>query len=390
MNSTIKRRILLVLPYLALAGLIAIAINFRNQKEEPQVKEEVDTTREVVTVTVNNQPINFSLNIQGELNAFDEVEIFAEAGGLMLESSKPFKKGVYFSSGSTLARMDNEEARLALLSQKASLMTAITQIMPDLKIDYPESFPNWETYLANFNIEDPIQPLPQPVNDQEKFFIASRNINTQYYNIKSAENRLSKYRISAPFNGVLTEALVQTGTVIRVGQKLGTFMRTGTYEMEARIPLSEVDYIKVGDRLSLTSTSLSGTWTGQVKRISDQIDRGSQTVSVFIGVSGQDLKEGMYLRGVMQTSNPVQAIIIPQELLINGEALYTVTNGTLQSVPVEVVRLEGDMAIVTGLEDGTSILERAVPGAYQGMPVVAKPSTTPENPRAVTNPASNL
>ncbi|MCB0703894.1 MAG: HlyD family efflux transporter periplasmic adaptor subunit [Saprospiraceae bacterium] len=380
--KTSTRRIFLALPYLALLAAVALMIYFQNQKESPQVREEVETVREIAVSSVVNTPLHFRLNVQGELFAFDKVEIYSEVGGLMLESSNPFKEGVSFSNGSILARIDNEEAKLSLLSQKASLQNAITQIMPDLKLDYPASFPQWEAYLTNFNVEEPIQALPEPQNNQEKFFIASRNIHTQYYTIKSAESRLNKYRVYAPFNGVLTEALVQTGTVIRVGQKLGTFMRTGTYELEAKIPLTELSYLRVGDRLTLTSSEMGGSWEGRIKRIADQIDRSSQTVSVFIGVSGSDLREGMYLQGELKTARTSEAVVIHQELLLNGNSIFRIVNGVLESTPVEVVRIEGDQAFIQGLPDGSLIPDRIIPGAYNGLkvkPIEVKPTSVTEN-----------
>ena len=57
----------------------------------------------------------------------------------------------------------------------------------------------------------------------------------QYYSIKNIEKRLSKYNITAPFNGVLTEALVTKGTLIRPGQKLGEFIDTSVFEIELAI-----------------------------------------------------------------------------------------------------------------------------------------------------------
>jgi membrane fusion protein (multidrug efflux system) len=60
--------------------------------------------------------------------------------------------------------------------------------MPDLKIDYPESFAQWQEYLDRFELEQPIAAFPTPINKQEKYFIASRNLYNQYYSIKVRKN----------------------------------------------------------------------------------------------------------------------------------------------------------------------------------------------------------
>jgi len=61
------------------------------------------------------------------------------------------------------------------------LVNAITLLMPDLKIDYPQSFQQWKAYLDKFDVEISVLPLPEPLNDQEKYFIASKNLASQCY-----------------------------------------------------------------------------------------------------------------------------------------------------------------------------------------------------------------
>ena len=53
--------------------------------------------------------------------------------------------------------------------------------------------------------------------------------------------------ISAPFSGILTEALVTEGTLIRNGQKLGEFIDPSDYEMEVNISKSYANLLKVGE-----------------------------------------------------------------------------------------------------------------------------------------------
>ena len=72
-------------------------------------------------------------------------------------------------------------------------------------------------------------------DEKENYFITGRGILSGFYNVKNLEQRLSKYRLVAPFSGVLTEALVTEGTLIRSGQKLGEFIDPTVYELEVAI-----------------------------------------------------------------------------------------------------------------------------------------------------------
>lgn len=363
------RRLGIVLGLVLLVVAYLVATRLTEEKPAPPRKEEARSKPAVQTFSATVEEVATSLDVQGELVAFDKIDIFSEVTGALVSTSRPFKVGTYFPKGSVLIKVDNSEARLALLAQKSSLLNAITQLMPDLKVDYPESFAHWEQYLDNFDPEAAIKPLPEAVNDQEKYFIASRNLYTQYYNIKSQEERLGKYELLAPFGGVLTATSINPGAVVRAGQKLGELMNTGNYELQVTVPLSDLKYIQVGNTVNLYSDDLEGEWTGRVKRINNQVDAGTQTVKVFISASGSNLREGMYLRGDIAASSIENAVRIPRELLIDQRAVYVVRDSTLELEPVEVVKITADAAIVRGLPEGTRLLKELLPNIFDGMKV---------------------
>ena len=364
------RRISILLGILILAGAAYTARNISQKKEPPKKKENpAPPIREVAVLKVKNERIASEIEVQGSLIAFNKVDIFAEVTGTLKRTARPFKVGSYFQKGAVLLDIDKEEMLLNILSQKSNLLNAITQLMPDLKIDYPESFQQWKTYLDNFNLEKAIRPFPTALNDQEKYYIVSKNLLSQYYSVKSAENRLSKYTVYAPFSGVITQANINPGSLVRAGQKMGELMGTGSYELQATVNLQDLKFIKIGNEVKLFSDAVEGQWTGTVKRISDQIDPNTQSVIIFIGVSGKDLREGMYLRGSLNTRTIENAVSIPLALLVNQNQVYTIEGGLLKLKPVEVLKTGGTHAVIRGLTDDELILKEKVIGAYDGMQV---------------------
>lgn len=363
------RRLSIIIGILVIISAITFSRYLSQQKAPPVRKESLKQIKRVEVLKVKNANLPSTLEIQGELVAFNKIDLFTEVSGTLTQTSKPFKVGTYFPKGSVLLKVDPEEAQLNLLSQKSSLLNSITQLMPDLKIDYPESFQQWKKYLDQFDPQRPIQAFPKALNDQEKYFIASRNLLSQYYNIKSAEERLSKYVLYAPFSGVITQTSINPGALVRAGQKLGELMNTNNYELEATVPLSDLKYIKAGNSVNLFSDDIDGAWTGKIKRINDQVDSGTQTVTVFVSVSGKNLREGMYLRGEVAANTVKNVVKIPRRLLVNQNAVYEVKDTLLRLHPIEVVKVSQDQAFVKGLEDGKMVLKEVVPGAFDGMRV---------------------
>jgi len=369
--SATFRKISIVLGAFILLGSIFLLAPKLSKKEAPPKKETVDTVlaREVKVMKVKNSDVNSKLAIQGSLEAYNKVGIFAEVTGTLSNANRAVKVGNYFKKGAILLDIDREETKLNILSQKSSLLNGITTLMPDLKIDYPESFQQWKAYIDDFNVEQPIKSFPKALNDQEKYFIASKNLLSQYYSIKSAENRLQKYTVYAPFSGVITQSSIQPGTLVRAGQQMAELMGTGAYEMKATLNLEDLKFIKTGNKVSLYSDAVDGTWAGIVKRVSDQIDPNTQSVIAYIGVSGKGLKEGMYLRGDLSAKTIQSAMQLPIDLLVNQNQVYTVLDGKLTLQTVEIVNANANYAVVKGLADEQLILQEKIIGAYEGLNV---------------------
>jgi multidrug efflux pump subunit AcrA (membrane-fusion protein) len=341
------------------------------------VREVPKTVKTVFTQTVLNTDIPISIKANGNLVASRKVEIYSEVQGIFKETNQAFKSGQTYKKGQTFLRMDSQEFYTSLLAQRSTLYDLITGMMPDLRFDYPEAFDHWEAYLKEFDIEQNLLPLPEPINDREKYFINGRQIVSTYYGIKNLEERLKKYTIRAPFDGILTESLVNPGTLIRSGQKLGEFVSTDDFELEVDVNQEFIDILKVGEPVILTDLSGENQWRGMVRRVNGRLDQTTQTIKVYIGVRGVNLIEGMYLEANIAAKSEKNALEISRSLLQNENQVFAVENGQLLILEVEPVYFTDRTAVVKGLQDGMKILSRPVPGAYEGMLVKISQSSLP-------------
>lgn len=355
------------------AGYTAKTLIDNNQRP---VREVPKTVKTVFTQNVLNTEIPIVVKANGNLVASRKVEIYSEVQGIFKESSKAFKSGQYYRKGEILMDINSREFYTSLLAQRSTLFDLITAMMPDLRFDYPESFDHWDAYLQGFDLQENLKPLPEPLDDQEKYFVNGRQVVTTYYNIKNLEERYSKYQIRAPFNGILTESVVNPGTLIRSGQKLGEFVSILDYELEVDVNQEYLDILQIGEPVLLTSLSGDNEWEGIVRRINGRLDQTTQTVKVYIGVQGSDLIEGMYLEANIAARSEKNAIEIPRTLLQNENQLFAVEDGKLVIKEVNPVYFTDRTAVIKGLLEGTEILSRPVPGAYSGMLVKVSPSNS--------------
>ncbi len=329
----------------------------------------VKVVKTVFTEVAQNGTVPIIVHANGNLVAKNRVELFSEVQGVFRKGSKLFKTGERYNKGETIIRIDAMEYAASVQSIKSNLFNQLTSIMPDLRLDYPEFFPKWEEYLNGFDMEKPTPQLPEMTSEKEKFFISGRGILTSYYNVKNLEQRLTKYRISAPFRGVLTETLVTEGTLIRSGQKLGEFINTDVYELEVAVSKKFSDLLKIGENVELSALDDSKTYAGKVTRINGRVDQSSQTIKAFIEVKDASLREGMYLEASLDAKQEPNAIEIDRNLLLEGDKIFIVRDTILDMIDVKPVYFSDKTVVLKEVPDGTSIVSKPLLGAYTGMAV---------------------
>ena len=356
------------------AGVLVLALSFaisnylKNSKKQPKQKA-VKIEKTVFAEAVKNGDVAITITANGNVTAKNKVAIFSEVQGVLQGTGKEFKAGISYRKGQTLLRINSQEFYATIQSQRSTLQNLIASIMPDMQLDYPESFQKWDAYLRNLDIKSTIKPLPEPSSDKEKYFITGKNIYTTFYNVKNLEARLAKYNVRAPFNGIITEALVTNGTLVRAGQKMGEFIDDSVFELALSVNGSFADVLQKGKKVTLNNLEKTKTWNGKVTRINGKIDQATQTVQVFIEVKGKDVREGMYLEANVPVKTATEAIEIDRKLLVDNTSLYVVKNNQLDMVTVNPIHFNEKTVVVKGLENGEILVRKPVAGAYVGLPV---------------------
>ncbi|CAH8282657.1 multidrug efflux pump subunit AcrA (membrane-fusion protein) [Mariniflexile fucanivorans] len=357
---------------LSFIGVLLIIASFflaksliANKNKPKPILEKV--TKTVFTDTVKNGEVQIRIPANGSLVAKRRVEIYSEVQGLFKMGNLLFKPGQKYGAGQSLIRIDASEHYASVQSSKSNLYNSISAIMPDLRLDFPEVYQKWQNYLNAFDLNKTTPKLPEMSSEKENYFITGRGIVSNYYNLKNLEQRLSKYVISAPFTGILTEALVTEGTLIRSGQKLGEFIDPTDYEMEVAISKTYANLLKVGEAVDLNNLNKTETYKGKISRVNGSIDQTTQTITAYIDVKHENLKEGIYLEANINGEIVKNAIEIDRNLLLEDQQVFVIKDGMLDTMPVTPVYFSETKVVLKDLPNGAIILKKPVPGAYVGM-----------------------
>ncbi|MBT8244018.1 MAG: HlyD family efflux transporter periplasmic adaptor subunit [Winogradskyella sp.] len=360
--------ILSILGILLIVGAYFIGKEISNSKKKQRPAPE-KVIKTVFTDTVQNGTVQIIIPANGNLVAKRRIELYSEVQGVFKSGRKLFRPGQEYRKGEVLIPIDAAEHYANVQASKSLLYNAIAAIMPDLRLDFPEVFQKWQNYLNTFDMDKTTPKLPEMTSEKENYFITGRGIVSSYYNVNNLEQRLVKFNIRAPFTGIITEALVTEGSLIRNGQKLGEYIDPTTYEMEVALSKTFANLLKVGETVQLNNLEKTQEFTGTVSRINGSIDATTQTITAYIEVKDKSLKEGMYLEANLNAKSEPEAIEINRSLVLDGNQIFVIRDNILDVIDVTPVYFSDAKAVIKGVPNGTIMLSRPVPGAYAGMAV---------------------
>ncbi|AEL24633.1 efflux RND transporter periplasmic adaptor subunit [Cyclobacterium marinum] len=344
--------------------------NILKESKKPPLKNKGVFTATVFAETIKNSTIPLDFTATGSLEAKNRVEIYAEVQGVMISPIGSFKEGASYKKGKPLVAIESDVYRASLMSQKSSLQNLVTSALADLRLDYASSFDKWNDFLKQIDVNNPLPPLPEYESNKEKMFITGRNIYSTYYNVRNMELTLAKYNITAPFDGVLVEALVTPGSLIRPGQKLGEFIQPTVFEIEAPVSASMIGFLKIGQKVTVTSTNNdSKKWIGEIVRINRLVNSETQTTNVYVQVKGDGLEEGMYVKTNIMATEVENAYELSRSVIFDKNQVFVVEDSILVQKTIEPLFYKEKSVVISGLKDGEHVLSKLPTGAYPGMKV---------------------
>lgn len=368
-----RKRLIIIISIIIIIGTAyGLMAYFSGMKEEKQPEPPELQIRYVKAVPIKYEDVEVNVAATGRVASQYFVDISSEVQGIIMPGDVRFKKGKSFKKGDLLVKIFDKEARYNLQSRKSRFLTSIANILPDFKIDFPDSYRVWLNFFESIDIDKDLPHLPQVISQQEKIFLASRNILSDYYTIKSEEERFKKYSIYAPFNGSITQVYLDVGAVANPGSRLATIIQTDMLELEVPLEAEDVRWVSVGDRVEVTSEKGHGKWKGNVLRIADFVDPATQSISVFVELNSSSHKpvyQGQYMRAFFQGKVIENSMEIPRNAVFNSNEVFTVVNGKLTKMEVNVRKINEESLVFNGINEGIYIVVEPLINAVENTSV---------------------
>ncbi len=342
-----------------LGGSAALSMLFVSMKPEPPRRPDSEMKRFVRAETVNYTDIVSPLRREGRVVSSSEVMLVSEAAGKIEQGELVLRKGTSFRKGELLATIYKDEVELALKARKSRFLTTITTMLPDIKIDYPDSYNAFRDFFNSIDMDNDLPELPEVRSEQLKIFLASRNVLSEYYGIKQDEKRLSRHSLYAPFTGTFTMVNFEVGAYVNPGSQIARMIRTDQLEVEVTVENAQSKWIEKGDKVKVYSATSQTVREGVVVRKSEFVDPTTQSRSIFVKVtntSGEKLLAGEYKEVEFPGQTIQQAMELPRNAVFNSNEVFTVVDCKLQKKEIDIHKWNENTLIFSGLDEGEKVV----------------------------------
>jgi multidrug efflux pump subunit AcrA (membrane-fusion protein) len=171
--------------------------------------------------------------------------------------------------------------------------------------------------------------------------------------------------IAAPFDGVITERMVEPGNLASPGMPLLRLEDTGEFRLEVRLDESHVGQIRAGDSVSVLRDSERTSTRGTVVEISRAVDADARAFLVKIALpDAPDLRSGAFAKARFN-GPPRRGLTVPPSAIVRrGQvtSVFVVDEGVAR---VRLVQVSGP-EVLAGLTESELVILAPPAGLTDG------------------------
>ena len=203
----------------------------------------------------------------------------------------------------------------------------------------------------DINSETP--ELPEISDTREKIKVSSSKVFTKYYKVKNQEILLSKYNITAPFDGYLSNSdLIENSFIVR-GQNLFTLIDAKNLEIAVPLSVDEINMIsfKNPPKVKIYYENDDQNYLeGKIYRKDINLERSTQTTNVYVSFTNNkllsDFLPGNYVTAEITGRKMEDVAVIPRHAINNEGNVFIIEEGKLAIEYIDVLVYQEDLAIV--------------------------------------------
>jgi RND family efflux transporter MFP subunit len=374
----------IVLPIcLILAGLggwIYFKTSQPKMKRKPPKKQALSVQATAI------KPGNYqsSIRAMGTVMPDKEVLLKSKVSGEIVSISPQFVQGAVIQKGEMLLKIDDADYKIEVQKAQSALDKALSSLALEKG---SQLIAKEELKLINEILTDEIKETDLALR-KPQLVQAKADVDNARADLEKAKLNMSRAKVIIPFNALILEKHVNTGSLVTAQGSLATLVNVDAYRIEAQIPPDRLTSFMINEKTGSKALVHSGysnqTWQGKVVRTTGKITSKSRMAGVIIlvpdplGIKKQGGAENQKKNRQLLLDDHVDVQIfgetlenvfaISRSLLRDGNTVWVYNSGVLEIKKVSLTWKEDNMVYIRdGIKTGDKIITSDIPVAINGM-----------------------
>lgn len=385
---------------LATAALLALLAGCSRESGPPPAAALKPVTVPVVTVV--SRPLERVLTVSGSLYAQERTPVSARVAGRV--QRLPVDLGAVVRAGEVIAEIEPRDYELRVQQSRALLGQARARL--GLPLEGDDDTVNLDEASL---VKEARAVLAQARGDRDRVTELSRQgiaatadleaasaaftvaqsrhedaleearTRTALLQQRRAEHELAKKqladtRITAPFDGVVSERRANLGEHLEVGAPILTLVKANPLRLRAEVPERDSARVEAGQAVRVHLTGDTNVYLGAIRRLSPALNAASRMLVVEADVPARGaLRPGAFARTEIVVDAARPGLVVPADAVISFagvERVFVIEDGKAAERRITTGdRGPGWVEVMTGLKAGETVV--AAPGGLvAGQPVV--------------------
>jgi len=312
----------------------------------------------ITTFKVQEQVFTHYIELQGNVQTKQNVLVYPEVPGILKEVL--VKEGQYVKKGQLLAVIDDGG-----LAQQVMVSQTNEQ-------------------LAKTTFERQKRLWNEKIGSEIQYLQAKASYKSQKNATNQLKQQLGKFKIIAPFSGIIDDIFREKGTVVAPGQQSELFriINLSNMYIETDVPENYITSITKGKKVEVIFPILGKTVNSKIRQVGNFINPSNRSFKIEVGVPNQDLeiKPNLTAKLKLNDYTSKNAILIPQSIISeNAEGqqfIYVVKDkkennlAIAERLVIETGKTQGDfIEVIKNLSTETEIILEGARSVNNGQAV---------------------
>ena len=371
-------------------GLAACGGSRPTQSDKSGEKAAASGPPTIEVVRVVEQPLNVTVSMPAELNPYQSVAIYPRVTGFV--KTIRVDRGTRVRAGELIGLLDAPELAAQRAESQSKLQGAEAQLAAvRSKADADASvYDKLKAASATPGVvagNDLVLAQKAVEADQNQVAAAQQNIEAARQALKSVTDMEGYLKVTAPFDGVVTERNVHPGALVGPGSGAGAstpmvrLVESDRLRLVVPVPEAYTAGVTIGVEMPFSVAAYPGqSFSGKVARIAQSVDVSTRTMAVELDVMNKDgrLTPGAFCQVRWPVRRTGSSLLVPIGSVASTTGrsfVVRIRNGKVEWVDVKTGLPSGSLLEVFGdLRPGDEIAARGTDELRAGTDVRIKPA----------------